>query len=503
MFQFRWTGFGNSTVDAEAENVAKLTAVSKSQAMIEFAMDGTILTANENFLSLMGYTLDEVQGRHHSIFVDAVYRESAEYLEFWNNLRSGRFSRADYHRIAKGGKEVWIQGSYGPLLDKNGRPYKVVKVAIDITEAKKKALEDAGMIAAIGRSQAVISFNMDGTIITANEIFLKTMGYRLDEVQGRHHSMFVETNQRASQEYREFWQRLNRGEIFSGTFKRVGKSGSEVWIQGAYNPVLGLDGKVIRVVKVASDISGSVSLATKIEDVVTAVSAAATEMQASSDTMRSHADNGREKATTVAAATEELSTSIQEISEQINRAQKTTAGALVEAERSLQMVNGLDESATKIGEVVRFIRDIAEQTNLLALNATIEAARAGNAGKGFAVVAAEVKALATQTAKATGDISKQITDIQGATKAVVEANRAINTTVTEINDISAAVATAVEEQTAATQNVASNINDVSSGAEETGRNAIYVTQAAAELAQRSNDLLGQIHLFLRDLGVIR
>ncbi|HVN03175.1 MAG TPA: PAS domain-containing protein [Bryobacteraceae bacterium] len=240
-------------VDAEKE--ATIAAIGKSQAVIEFQMDGTVITANDNFLKTLGYTLDEVKGRHHSLFVDEAYRQSGEYREFWAKLNRGEYQAAEYKRIGKGGKEVWIQASYNPLLDLNGKPFKVVKYATDVTRQKLTNADYAGQIAAIGKSQAVIEFNMDGTIVTANDNFLKTLGYTLDEVKGRHHSLFVDEAYRQSGEYREFWAKLNRGEYQAAEYKRIGKGGKEVWIQASYNPILDLNGKPFKVVKYATDVT--------------------------------------------------------------------------------------------------------------------------------------------------------------------------------------------------------------------------------------------------------
>lgn len=499
MFQFRVKGTGSKS--AVSDDAAKVAAMSRSLAVIEFAMDGTILTANENFLSAMGYTLAEIQGRHHSMFLDASQRDSNDYRLFWDSLNRGQFFSAEYKRVAKGGREIWIQASYNPLLDSTGKPFKVVKFASDITAAKMKALDDAGQIAAIERSQAVISFKMDGTILHANELFLKTMGYSLDEIKGRHHSMFATPAYRASADYHNMWDRLNRGEFLQGTFERVGRNGKQVWIQGSYNPIFDGSNKPIKVVKIVSDVTDSVTIASTIDDVVGVVSAAAGEMQGSVETMESSAQSAREGATTVASASTQLSAAIGEISQQISKTQETTSRALTEAKRSTDAVNGLSKSAERIGEVIGLIRDIAEQTNLLALNATIEAARAGEAGKGFAVVAAEVKALATQTANATGDISKQISEIQSATGAVVDANKTINSRIAEINEISASVAAAVEEQSAATNSVATNIREVSDRASEVGQVTGNVQRASRELAQRAEGLRDQVAQFLRKLGV--
>ena len=232
-----------------------IAAIGKSQAIIEFEMDGTVITANDNFLYVLGYTLDEIRGRHHSVFVDERYRQSSEYREFWAALNRGEYQAAEYKRIGKGGREVWIQASYNPILDDKGKPVKVVKFATDVTKQKLQNADYAGQIAAINKSQAVIEFNMDGTILTANENFLKVLGYTLEEVRGRHHSMFVDESFRQSAEYRGFWDALNRGEYQAAEYKRIGKGGKEVWIQASYNPILDLNGKPFKVVKFATDMT--------------------------------------------------------------------------------------------------------------------------------------------------------------------------------------------------------------------------------------------------------
>jgi methyl-accepting chemotaxis protein len=240
---------------ANADYQGEIAAINKSQATIEFKMDGTIVTANDNFLKTMGYTLDEVKGKNHSMFVDEAYRNSGEYREFWAKLNRGEYQAAEFKRIGKGGKEVWIQASYNPIMDPNGKPFKVVKYATDVTEQKLANADYQGQIAAIGKSQATIEFKMDGTIVTANDNFLKTMGYSLDEVKGKNHSMFVDDAYRQSGEYREFWAKLNRGEYQAAEYKRIGKGGKEVWIQASYNPILDINGKPVKVVKYATDIT--------------------------------------------------------------------------------------------------------------------------------------------------------------------------------------------------------------------------------------------------------
>ena len=235
--------------------IAQAAAIGKSQAVIEFKPDGTIVTANENFLKAMGYALDEIKGKHHSMFVEPAYRDSRDYREFWASLNRGELQAAQYKRIAKGGREIWIQASYNPITDASGKVVGVIKFATDITTQKVHSMEDAGKIAAIGRAQAVIEFNMDGTIVTANENFLGAMGYSLAEIQGKHHSMFVVPADRDGAAYRDFWARLNRGELEAGEFKRLGKGAKEIWILASYNPILDENGRPFKVVKFATDVT--------------------------------------------------------------------------------------------------------------------------------------------------------------------------------------------------------------------------------------------------------
>ena len=238
-----------------ADYEGQLDAISKAQAVIEFALDGKILEVNDNILNALGYARDEVVGRHHSMFVDAATRESPAYANFWTKLGRGEYDAGQYRRVAKGGREIWIQASYNPILDPSGKPFKVVKYATDITAAKLRAADYEGQLSAISKAQAVIEFAVDGRITHANDNFLNTLGYRLDEIVGQHHSMFVEPAARNSPEYGQFWAKLARGEYDGGSYKRIGKNGREVWIQATYNPILGPDGRVLKVVKYATDIT--------------------------------------------------------------------------------------------------------------------------------------------------------------------------------------------------------------------------------------------------------
>jgi methyl-accepting chemotaxis protein len=320
------------------------------------------------------------------------------------------------------------------------------------------------------RSQAVIAFELDGTILEANDNFLNAMGYRLDEIKGRHHSLFVDAATRDSAGYRAFWESLARGEFQAAEYKRFGKGGREIWIQATYNPILDVSGRPFKVVKFATDITAQVQERVRRAQAQKAIDADLTEItEAVSRTSRQAVDGAgtstqvSANVQSVAAGAEELAASVAEISQQMNQARTISVQAVQQATETGAVVGGLQAAAQKIGEVVTLIESIAAQTNLLALNATIEAARAGEAGRGFAVVAAEVKNLATQTAKATEEISAQIAETQTTTGRAASAIETIGTTIAKLNEISAAVAAAVEEQSAVTQEMSNNMQSAAAG----------------------------------------
>ena len=240
-----------------AEAAGKMAAVDRAQAVIEFDLDGTILAANQNFLAVVGYTLPEVVGHHHRMFVDPATAASTEYAQFWEKLRSGAFETGEYKRLTKSGTEVWLQATYNPILDTDGNPFKVVKFASDVTATNLRNAEIAGRMAAVDRAQAVIEFDLDGLIIAANQNFLSLMGYSAAEVIGKHHRMFVEPATAVTQEYADFWDRLREGAFETGEYKRLGKGGREVWIQATYNPILDTEGRPFKVVKFASDVTAT------------------------------------------------------------------------------------------------------------------------------------------------------------------------------------------------------------------------------------------------------
>jgi methyl-accepting chemotaxis protein len=240
---------------APRDLLAIYQALDRVQAIIEFNLDGTVVSANENFLRIFGYELDEIVGKHHRIFCDPSYVESDAYAEFWKKLGRGEYHAAEFKRLAKGGKEIWLRASYNPVFDKDGKPVRVVKFATDVTASKLQIAEFEGKVRAIERAQAVIEFELDGTVITANENFLRIFGYSLDEIVGKHHRIFCEPGYAESPEYAQFWQKLGRGEYDADEFKRINKDGAEVWLQASYNPIFDVEGRPRKVVKFASDIT--------------------------------------------------------------------------------------------------------------------------------------------------------------------------------------------------------------------------------------------------------
>ncbi|MGM4889508.1 methyl-accepting chemotaxis protein [Tardiphaga sp. 1201_B9_N1_1] len=426
------------------DDAGKIAAIGRSQAVIEFKLDGTIVTANDLFLNVMGYNLAEIEGKHHSMFVDSATRDGAAYREFWASLNRGEYQAAEYKRIGKNGKEVWILATYNPILDETGRPIKVVKFASDVTEQKLRTANFSGQIEAIGKSQAVIEFSMDGIVLSANENFLGVLGYALSEIQGKHHSMFVVPSERDGADYREFWAALKRGNYQAAEYQRIGKGGKQVWIQASYNPILDLNGKPYKVVKYATDTTAQVIARMKSERV-------------------------RAMMESVAAGAEELNASVREISEAMMKSKTTAMSAVGKVELADDQAQRLSTAAQAMSGIVELIGNITGQINLLALNATIESARAGEAGRGFAVVASEVKNLANQAKQATDKIASEIGSLNGISSDVVDALNAIKQEIQNVSEYVTATAAAVEEQSTVTNEMSSSMQRAAEEAASIGR----------------------------------
>jgi methyl-accepting chemotaxis protein len=520
----------------------QVAAIAKSQAVIEFELDGTIITANENFLTTVGYSLEEVRGRHHSMFVDMAYRETAEYRGFWTKLGRGEYDAGQYKRLGKGGKEIWLEASYNPIIDGRGRPFKVVKYATNITAAKLHEADVNGQLAAISKAQAVIEFRTDGTIVAANENFLSTVGYTLEEVRGKHHSMFVEPALRESAEYRAFWAKLGRGEFDAGQYKRLGKGGTEIWLEASYNPILDAGGRPFKVVKYATNITAQRRAARELERVfgeatrvmtaiaggdltsrmegeyrgdhatlrdavndcadhlkevvneirstAASVASAATQIAQGNNDLSARSQEEASSLEETASSVEELTATVKQNAENARQASQVAKGAREHAEKGGAVVSsavgamqGINTSSKKVSDIIGVIDEIAFQTNLLALNAAVEAARAGEQGRGFAVVATEVRNLAQRSATAAKEIKSLINE---SVEKVAEGSRMVNESGTTLEAIVLSVKKVndiIAEIAAASDEQSSGIEQVNKAVmqidETVQQNAALVEEAAA------------------------
>ncbi|MBN8606908.1 MAG: PAS domain-containing protein [Caulobacterales bacterium] len=518
-------------------------ALDKSLAIIEFDTSGNILRANANFCAAMDYEFAEIKGRHHSMFVDPEYVRSPDYALFWQRLSRGEFDAREYRRIGKNGKDVWIQASYNPVVNSKGAVIKVVKVATDITAEKQKNAEFEAKFTAISRAQAVIEFTPAGEVLTANQNFLDTLGYRLEEIKGQHHRLFVEPAYAQSAQYREFWETLNRGEYLAAEYRRFGKGGKEVWIQASYNPVFDLKGRVMKVVKFATDITGRVRAVNEVgsalarlaeNDLAQRISGAfspefeklrsdfnaalgqlqttmreitqgaqviqsgASEVALAVDDLAHRTEQQAASLEETAAAVEEITATVKKAAEGASHAQRIASAADDGARAASKVVQSAIEnmdaiaaSAQQISQISGVIDEIAFQTNLLALNAGVEAARAGDAGRGFAVVASEVRALAQRSAEAAKEIKTLIAKssdiVESGVQSVGDTGQALDRIVAQVSEIAqlvTGIAAGATQQSVALQEV----NVAVAGMDRmTQQNAAMVEESTAAAQSLSNE----------------
>lgn len=537
-------------------------ALDLSMAIIEFDPSGKVLKANKNFCELMGYSEAELIGKHHRTFVDTSYAQSVAYEAFWQKLRGGAFECSEFKRVSKSGQEIYIRGNYNPIKDRSGKVLRIVKVANDITKTKLDAIESAAKLGAISRAQATIEFAPDGTILTANENFLQALGYRLTEIVGQHHSMFVERSYVGTAEYADFWKRLASGEFVSDEFKRIGKSGQNVFIQASYNPIFDLDGKVFKVVKFATnvtervrnvddlasnltalaggDLSGELrspfipaldrlrldfnSASRKLRTAMTTVAENARAISAGSNEIKTSADDLAKRTEQQAASVEETAAALEEITTTVKDSSRRAeeAGRLVDRTKShaehsgqvvteaIQAMDQIEASSRAISNIIGVIDEIAFQTNLLALNAGVEAARAGEAGKGFAVVAQEVRELAQRSAKAAKEIKTLITassaHVSNGVALVTKAGGALQeiaSNVAAINADISAIVDASKEQAIALGEINQAVNTVDQGTQKNAAMVEEQTAASHGLAGEAQALFELLDQFRFDDGTTR
>jgi methyl-accepting chemotaxis protein len=529
--------------EKDADSRGQIAAIGRAQAVIEFDMKGIVLEANENFARVLGYSRAEVVGKHHSMFVESAFAGSAEYRGFWEKLNRGEPDVNSYKRIAKGGREVWIQASYNPIPDLNGKPFKVVKYASDITEQKVRAADFEGQLAAISRAQAVVEFDLDGTIRSVNDNFTQMLGYSDSEVRGKHHSTLVDSAVSGTAEYRALWAKLARGESDSGRYRRIAKGGRDVWLQASYNPILDTNGRPFKVVEFATDVTEQMQMAQQLEltvkqtqitvkaasegdltaripvsgksgelealcrgvnsmldstaELVTRVKAASAEVQAGAEEISKGNLNLSQRTEQQASSLEETASSMEEMTSTVKqtadnagqanqlamaaRQQAEKGGAVVSS--AVNAMGGINAASKKIADIIGVIDEIAFQTNLLALNAAVEAARAGEQGRGFAVVATEVRNLAGRSATAAKEIKALIQDsvskVDEGSKLVDESGRTLEEIVNAVKKVTDIVA----EIAAASREQSSGIEQVNKAVmqmdQTTQQNAALVEEASA------------------------
>ncbi|NYH48178.1 UNVERIFIED_ORG: methyl-accepting chemotaxis protein [Xanthomonas campestris] len=485
-----------------ADFEGRIDAIDKVMAVIEFSLDGTVLDANENFLAVMGYRLDEIRGKHHGMFVDAQTRQSAAYRAFWEKLGRGAFDAGRYKRLNKDGSEVWIQASYNPVLDEHGRPYKVVKYATDVTRQVIDSADADGRIQAIDKVMGVIEFDLQGHVLSANDNFLAILGYSAEEAIGQHHRIFVDANYGASEDYRHFWAKLARGQFDAGRYRRLRKDGSPVWIQASYNPILDVSGRPYKVVKYATDVTDQVRSAERMRQLMQQTMSIAQNVQREAHHISVSNQDLVSRSSTQSAAVAQTSTTIDQLAETVRSNSDSAGSAQRMAEASADVARrgatviadmvkttaGIRSATDRIGQIIEVIDGIAFQTNILALNAAVEAAHAGEQGRGFAVVATEVRSLAQRCSVSAKEIRGLIDNaadqVGDGSRLAEQAGAVMQDMVSSVLRVTATV----EQIAAASQEQARDISTANTALQSIGVQARDQAQMVDDLARSARVL---------------